>query len=72
MTIMMKAIKESGFRYKARQTLGVPNEMSLQKRQNCVLPTKSVNGKQDYQKHVNVWKDVKFQKSFNFSGNTNF
>ena len=34
-----------------------------------------VDGKQDYQKHVDSfvdWKDVKFQKSYNFPGNTNF
>ena len=35
----------------------------------------SVDGKLDHQQHVNVfvdWKQVKFQKSYNFPGNTNF
>ena len=44
-------------------------------RQNYVLPSKSVDGKQDYQDHVDVfsaWKDVKFQKYYNFLGITNF
>ena len=44
----------------------------FRKRQNCALPSKSADGKQDYQKHVDVWKDAKFQKSYNFSGNTKF
>ena len=34
--------------YKARQTQSVLNEMPFQKRQNCALPSKSVDGKQDY------------------------
>ena len=37
-----------------------------------MLKFEGCDGKQDYWKHVDVWKDVKFQKYYNFSGNTNF
>ena len=39
------------------------------------LQSKSVDDKQDYSRHADVFvtcKDVKFQKSYNFPGNTNF
>ena len=47
----------------------------FKKRQNYELPNKNVDGKQDYQKYVGgflAWKDVKFQKFYNFPGNRNF
>ena len=35
------------FMHKARQTQAVLNEIPFQKRQNCVLPSKSGDGKQE-------------------------
>ena len=34
--------------FKARNTQAVLNEILFWKRQNCVLPSKSVDGKQNY------------------------
>ena len=45
------------------------------RKDKTVTLSESVDGKQDYQKHVGAfvsWKDVRLQKSYNFPGNANF
>ena len=45
------------------------------RKDKTVILSESDDGKQDYYKHVDVfvsWKDVRFQKFYNFPGNTNF
>ena len=61
--------------HKARQTQAVLNEIPFQRRQNCVLPSKSGDGKQELVEAFwcfLAWKDEKFQESYNFPGNTKF
>ena len=48
MTIWWRLLRSGGFKYTARQTQAVLNKIPFWKRQNCVLSSKSVDGKQDY------------------------